>query len=114
MVFRAGGKYYLIDWKSNFLGEKITDYDQSSMMKVMKEDYYILQYHLYAVALHQYLGLRIKEYNYSRDFGGIFYIFIKGVDPDCGSEYGVFFDMPGKGIMNRLGTAMIPQFLPCV
>ena len=114
MVFRAGGKYYLIDWKSNFLGEKITDYDQSSMMKVMEEDYYILQYHLYAVALHQYLALRIKEYNYSSDFGGIFYIFIKGVDPDCGSEYGVFFDIPGKEIMNRLGTAMIPQFLPCV
>ena len=114
MVFCAGGKYYLVDWKSNFLGEKITDYDQSSMMIVMKEDYYILQYHLYAVALHQYLGSRIKEYKYSRDFGGIFYIFIKGVDPDRGSEYGVFFDIPGKEIMNRLGTAMIPQFLPCV
>lgn len=113
MVFSANGKYYLIDWKSNFLGEEITAYDQNSMKQVMNENYYILQYHLYAVALHQYLGTRIKEYYYSRNFGGIFYIFIRGVNPDYGSDYGIYFDLPGKEIMNKLGTALMPHFISC-
>ncbi len=114
MVFRAGNKYYLIDWKSNFLGEKINNYDQDSMLRVMKADYYILQYHLYALALHQYLGTRVRGYSYTKDFGGIFYVFIRGVDPACGHDYGIYFDLPSKDMMNRLGTALIPGFMACV
>ncbi|MBL0699634.1 MAG: hypothetical protein JJV92_01980, partial [Desulfosarcina sp.] len=113
MVFRAGNKYYLIDWKSNFLGEKVNNYDQDSMTKVMKADYYILQYHLYTLALHQYLSKRVRGYSYIKDFGGIFYVFIRGVDPGCGSDFGIYFDLPNKDMMNRLGTALMPGFMAC-
>ncbi|MCD6225153.1 MAG: hypothetical protein J7K32_06480, partial [Deltaproteobacteria bacterium] len=114
MVFRAGNKYYLIDWKSNFLGEKINNYDQGSMLRVMKADYYILQYHLYTLALHQYLSKRVRGYSYIKDFGGIFYVFMRGVDPAYGSDFGIYFDLPNKDIMNRLGTALMPGFMACV
>ena len=113
MVFRAGNKYYLIDWKSNFLGEKINNYDQDSMLRVMKADYYILQYHLYTLALHQYLSKRVRGYSYIKDFGGIFYVFMRGVDPAYGSDFGIYFDLPNKEIMNRLGTALMPGFMAC-
>ncbi len=110
MVFRAGGKYYLLDWKSNFLGEQLDDYSRDSILKAMKADYYILQYHLYALALHQYLGTRVRGYDYSKDFGGIFYLFIRGVNPARSPDYGIYYDLPDKGLMIKLGTALIPGF----
>ncbi len=76
MVFQFNDRFWLIDWKSNFLGDKAEDYNQKAMTGVMKENYYFLQYHIYTLALHQYLKLRKENYNYESDFGGVFYIFL--------------------------------------
>jgi exodeoxyribonuclease V beta subunit len=102
MVFRADEKYYLVDWKSNFLGGTIEDYKRGRLDEVMERELYILQYHIYTVALHQFLGVRVKDYNYNDHFGGVFYLFLRGIDSLKGSDYGVFFDKPKIGLIHDL------------
>jgi len=41
-------------------------------MKAMTENFYFLQYHLYLIALHRYLMLRLPDYRYETHFGGVF------------------------------------------
>jgi exodeoxyribonuclease V beta subunit len=94
LVFRFGDRFYLVDWKSNFLGANIEKYDQANLTRAMTEGYYILQYHLYTLALNQYLRLRVPDYEYERNFGAVFYIFLRGVDPEHGSQYGVYRARP--------------------
>jgi exodeoxyribonuclease V beta subunit len=77
----------------------------------MQENYYILQYHLYVLALSQYLRLRHPGFRYKSDFGGVFYIFIRGVDSRRGPHYGIFHDLPNAALINALGKALIPGFL---
>ncbi|HEX9974174.1 MAG TPA: hypothetical protein VGD14_19045, partial [bacterium] len=56
--------------------------------------YYFLQYYIYTVALDKYLKLRQPGYRYERDFGGVFYIFLRGVDPMKDPEFGLYRDTP--------------------
>ncbi len=102
MVFHDQDRFWLVDWKSNFLGNSVEDYDKNVLNNVMSRDFYILQYHLYVIALHQYLQLRIPEFNYERHFGSVFYIFIRGVDPDKGPEFGIYKDIPDKTLVDAL------------
>ena len=102
LVFRADGKYYLVDWKSNFLGETIEDYGREKLHEVMEKELYILQYHIYTAALHQFLGVRIADYHYQEHFGGVLYLFLRGIDPLRGSDYGVFFDKPDFRLIDHL------------
>jgi exodeoxyribonuclease V beta subunit len=107
LVFRFGNRFYLVDWKSNFLGSKIEDYDQTSLARAMAEGYYILQYHLYTLALNQYLRLRVPNYEYERHFGAVFYIFLRGVDPARGSEYGIYRARPGGAWIDEMTEKVI-------
>jgi exodeoxyribonuclease V beta subunit len=102
MVFHDQDRFWLVDWKSNFLGNSVEDYGKNVLNNVMSRDFYILQYHLYVIALHQYLQLRIPEFNYERHFGSVFYIFIRGVDPDKGPEFGIYKDIPDKTLVDAL------------
>ena len=107
LVFRYGGRFYLVDWKSNHLGNSIEDYHQEALVQAMLRDYYLLQYHLYTVALDRYLALRLPDYHYDRDFGGIFYIFLRGVDPVAGARYGVYRDRPPQELIAALVAGLI-------
>ena len=99
-----------MDWKSNFLGTSAEDYRKDALNTVMNKNFYILQYHLYTLALHQYLRLRIPEFSYERHFGGVFYIFIRGVDPNMGAECGVYTDLPSRDLIHALVSAFIPEY----
>ena len=106
MVFYDQDRFWLVDWKSNFLGNSIEDYDKNVLNNVMSRDLYILQYHLYIIALHQYLQLRMPEFSYERHFGGVFYIFIRGVDMDKGPEFGIYKDIPDSILVDALLKAL--------
>ncbi|WP_437214384.1 exodeoxyribonuclease V subunit beta [Pectobacterium sp. LFLA-215] len=80
LVFRWEGRYYLLDYKSNWLGPDASAYTQTAMMQSMAEHRYDLQYQLYTLALHRYLRHRIADYDYERHFGGVFYLFLRGVE----------------------------------
>jgi exodeoxyribonuclease V beta subunit len=110
LVFQQRGKYYLVDWKSNHLGPDIEDYEVDRLDQVMQESFYYIQYQLYVLALHQYLELRLSSYHYDRDFGGVFYIFCRGVDPKRGVRYGIFYDRPTAAFIDALGRALIPDY----
>jgi len=108
MVFHKRGRYYLVDWKSNLLGMRVEDYSRDALNTVMSNDFYILQYHLYTLALYQYLWVRLPGFDYEKDFGGVFYIFIRGVNPDRGSEFGVYKDYPNPELIQALAKALVP------
>jgi exodeoxyribonuclease V beta subunit len=107
MVFHDQNRFWLVDWKSNYLGSSVENYSKNVLKNVMKRHFYILQYHLYVVALHQYLRLRIPKFNYEQHFGGVFYLFLRGVDLDKGPEFGVYKDFPGKTLIDVLLRELI-------
>ncbi|MCP1065038.1 exodeoxyribonuclease V subunit beta [Serratia symbiotica] len=81
LVFCWQDKYYLLDYKSNWLGEDSSAYTWLAMERAMAEHRYDLQYQLYTLALHRYLRHRLAaDYDYQRHFGGVIYLFLRGVD----------------------------------
>jgi exodeoxyribonuclease V beta subunit len=107
LVFRFEDRFYLVDWKSNFLGSNVEDYDRPGMEAAMAESLYTLQYHLYTLALHQYLKVKQRGYDYEKHFGGVYYIFLRGVDPEKGPQFGVFRDRPSKALIEELRDTLI-------
>lgn len=82
LVVRLDERFYIVDWKSNWLGNQIEDYGATALEREMAAKLYPLQYHLYTVALHRHLALRLPGYDYEKHFGGVRYIFLRGVDPN--------------------------------
>jgi len=92
LIFQKDGKFYLLDWKSNKLGGSSKGFNQKVIDREMLTHHYILQYHIYTVALHRFLQARIKEYSYERNFGGVYYLFVRGMKK--GTNRGIFYDLP--------------------
>ena len=109
LVFQWHDRFYLLDWKSNFLGDRIEDYTQKFLEPAMKKELYVLQYHIYTLALDQYLNLRLPDYSYEKHFGGVFYVFLRGVDPEKGPEYGIYRDLPSTELIEVLREELIPS-----
>jgi len=107
LVFRFEERYYLVDWKSNFLGPTVEDYGPQHMARAMEGNFYTLQYTFYTLALNQYLKLRAHGYDYHRHFGGVFYVFLRGVDPARGSEFGIYRDKPPRDLIEALSEELI-------
>lgn len=93
LVFRHQGRYYLLDYKSNWLGEDSSAYTQQAMASAMQAHRYDLQYQLYTLALHRYLRHRIADYDYERHFGGVIYLFLRGVDSE-NPQQGIYATRP--------------------
>lgn len=107
MVFEHGGRYYLVDWKSNHLGYRIEDYGRESLKAAMERSLYPLQYLLYTVALNRYLSLRVSGFNYASHFGGVLYVFLRGMSRERGEEFGVFRDLPPVEMIDELTECLI-------
>ena len=102
LVFRFADRFYLIDWKSNFLGSTFEDYAPPRLAETMAEEFYVLQYHIYALALDLYLRTRIPDYDYGRHFGGVFCIFLRGVSAEHGPRYGIYRAKPSGELIESL------------
>ncbi len=106
LVFRHQGRFYLLDWKSNHLGFTAPDYDFASMKRAMDAHDYHLQYLLYSVALHRYLASRLLHYDFDQHFGGIFYLFVRGIRLDWQTASsplpGVYFHRPARDVIASL------------
>ena len=70
------GKYYILDWKSNSLN----GFSQGEMEEAMQNHGYHLQYYIYAVALKRWLEKTQENFDFKKQFGGVYYIFIRGVN----------------------------------
>jgi exodeoxyribonuclease V beta subunit len=102
LVFEHAGRYYLADWKTNWLGPAPDDYGPERIAEEMRRHHYDLQYFVYAVALHRYLRQRLPDYAYTRHFGGVYYFFVRGMTPATGMARGVFFDRPSASTIAAL------------
>ena len=91
LVFRHGEAFYILDYKTNWLGSALEDYQPSSMKRAMDEHDYWLQAGIYARALHAFLKTSRKDYSFERHLGGVFYLFVRGVAIEHGADYGVVF-----------------------
>jgi len=106
LVFEHGGRYYVLDWKSNHLGYAPSDYGPAALQAAMAEHSYHLQYLLYALAVDRYLRHRVPDYQHDTHFGGVLYLFVRGVRPDWvnadGTAAGVFHHRPTAATLARL------------
>jgi ATP-dependent exoDNAse (exonuclease V) beta subunit (contains helicase and exonuclease domains) len=101
LVFRHEGRYYLLDYKSNWLGENSEAYTRQAMAAAMQSHRYDLQYQLYTLALHRYLRHRIADYNYEDHFGGVIYLFLRGVDARD-PQSGIFTTRPDPLLIDKM------------
>jgi exodeoxyribonuclease V beta subunit len=107
LVFCFEDRFYLVDWKSNDLGSRVEDYGPSDLAMAMAYGFYTLQYLIYTVALNQYLRNRLPGYDYEAHFGGVYYVFLRGVDPAKGREFGVFRDRPSAETVDEWSAMLI-------
>ncbi len=94
IVFEYRGRFYLADYKSNFLGGSIEDYRPERLQQAMWQRRYDLQSLIYTIALHRMLRQRLPDYDYERHFGGSYYLFLRAMRPSHGNAYGVYFERP--------------------
>ncbi|MGE4242847.1 exodeoxyribonuclease V subunit beta [Ramlibacter sp.] len=105
LVFEHEGRFHILDWKSNHLGHDARAYSAERLMGAMNEQGYHLQYLLYTVALHRWLRQRHAAYDYERHFGGVYYLFVRGVRPAWGAA-GVFFHKPSLEVVEQLDALL--------
>ena len=101
VVARVGRRWYVIDYKSNWLGNQLADYSWESISRAMARHGYHLQYLLYLTALHRLLRVRLPDYDYDRHVGGAFYLFLRGMRPDAPGS-GVYRDRPSRACIEAI------------
>ncbi len=106
LTFEHECRWYVLDYKSNWLGDQAEDYESERVGDTMRGHRYQLQYLIYLLALHRYLGTRLPDYDYERHIGGAFYLFLRGMDPAAGMSRGVWFDRPSKECIEALDEYM--------
>ncbi len=102
LVFEHEGRYYLADYKTNYLGATAADYLPAQLESAMRAYHYDLQYLIYSVALHRHLRNCLPDYDYARDFGGVYYLFLRGMNPAHETGCGIFFEQPAQALILAL------------
>lgn len=111
LVVFAGGALHVLDYKSNYLGNATWDYGFRAMQAAMDHHHYLLQGLLYAVAVHRHGRRVIARYDYATHFGGIHYLFLRGIRdrgselPDA-SEPGVYSFVPPRELIEELSLVL--------
>ncbi|TVQ06842.1 MAG: hypothetical protein EA361_19075 [Bacteroidetes bacterium] len=105
LLFLHNNKYYILDWKSNYLGNTPEDYSPQALDIAMKASNYTLQYLIYTVAVKRWLESRLQGFDYERDFGGVIYLYLRGIRQ--GKDTGIFIDKPAKALMDQLEDLLV-------
>ena len=96
LVFEFEGRYYVVDYKSNWLGGDAQAYHAEAMRQTVLEKRYDLQYVVYLLALHRQLKARLPDYDYERHMGGALYLFLRG------GAHGVHAERPPRALIEAL------------
>ncbi|MHC8304064.1 exodeoxyribonuclease V subunit beta [Pseudomonas sp. PB3P13] len=101
LIFEHDGRYYVADYKSNWLGVDDGAYTEQAMEQSILDNRYDLQYVLYLLALHRQLKARLADYDYDYDrhIGGAVYLFLRGTRSP---RQGVYFARPPRTLIERL------------
>ena len=116
LVVEHEGRYFIVDWKSNHLGDRAADYGAAPMGAAMAVQGYHLQALLYTVALDRLLAQRLAGYDAATHFGGVIYLFVRGVRPGWvqadGSPAGVHFARPSAQALARTAALLFGASVP--
>jgi len=96
LIFFHGGRYHVLDYKTNRLGTRVSDFCGAALDEAMRDDFYPLQALIYTVALHRYLRQRVDDYSPERHLGDSVYLFLRGVGL-----------APGAGVWRRRWPAAL-------
>ena len=99
LLFEHEGRFYVADYKSNWLGADDGAYTAAAMRAAVLAQRYELQYTLYLLALHRLLKARLPGYDYDRHVGGALYLFLRG---SRAPGAGVHFERPPKDLIEAL------------
>jgi exodeoxyribonuclease V beta subunit len=105
LIFERAGRFHLLDWKTNWLGPIAAAYTPDTVARAMRGGFYVLQYHLYAVALRRYLRLRRPGVEFAQQWGGVHCAFVRGADARR-PQQGWFRDCPDAALLDDLETAL--------
>ena len=105
LVVESGGRYHVIDYKTNHLGPRRADYAPPPLAAAIRGGHYDLQYLLYLVALHRHLAHRLPGYDPRHHLGGALYLFPRGMDGQT-ADYGVFTDSPPADLILELDRVL--------
>lgn len=89
LLCRQNDRYYLIDWKSNWLGPTRDFYTLERLQKVIKQQGYDIQAQIYADAVRSYLALFDRR-PFDECFGGVFFLFLRGLDSRAKDRHGIY------------------------
>ena len=102
LIFEHDERWYVADYKSNHLGRTFADYAAAHLPGHMVGSAYLLQAHIYVLALHRFLARRLPDYDYDTHIGGALYLFLRGMSPRFGARCGVWADRPSRALIERL------------
>ncbi len=98
LIVEQGGRYYVIDYKTNYLGPDEGSYTPSALQHAIHAHHYDLQYLIYLTALHRYLRQRLPGYDPHSHLGGAQYLFLRGMAPHAGQR-GIHLDRPDPALI---------------
>lgn len=82
LVYQHGTQFFIVDYKSNYLGNDFDNYNPAALYDAMTTHSYWLQASIYQVALHRYLKLRLPNYDINTHLGAVEYAFLRGMSPE--------------------------------
>lgn len=106
LVFEHAGRFYVVDYKSNALGSTPECFALGRLKLEMRRHHYPVQAAIYAAAVDRWLRTARRDYEYERHFGGVFYLFLRGMLPELGTDCGVFFHRPTARALGAFETML--------
>ena len=106
LVFEHEGRYYVADYKSNWLGPNDAAYTEHAMREEVLRHRYELQYALYLFALHRLLRARLPDYDYDRHVGGAVYVFLRGASA---AGRGLHLERPPRALVEAMDRLFAGQ-----
>jgi len=102
LVFEHRDRYWVVDYKSNWLGPTLDHYRHENMAASIVAEQYDLQYLLYTLAVDRLLAQRVRGYDYDMHFGGVLYLYARGMRVENGPARGVYRARPSAGVVDAL------------
>ncbi|MFO1391762.1 MAG: exodeoxyribonuclease V subunit beta [Agitococcus sp.] len=107
LVFQHQGQYFIADYKSNYLGHQLENYQTSSLIESMSSHGYHLQAAIYALALHRWLSNRLSNYQPKQHLGGVFYLYLRGMNPH--GQEGIYHWVPSLELLEDMSAILMEQ-----
>jgi exodeoxyribonuclease V beta subunit len=98
LTFEHQGRWYIADYKSNWLGPDASHYGGERLLQALAAEHYYLQYLIYLVALRRFLRQRLDDFH-NDQLGGAYYLFLRGMP-----TAGVYFSRPADSLLDALDS----------